>query len=103
MRLLAVAKPNTRYVWYRNFMSVTLEARLFNNKIVYYEIWDGKERRISEKAVKNMFRVGYSVNDQPFLVKENRDFYVVLNRRLADYFPKYKELKNREINSKFAK
>lgn len=103
MRLLAKAKPNTRYVWYRNFVTVHLEARLMNNKIFYYEIWDGKERRISEESVRNMFRTGSSIKDQPFLVRENRDFYAVLNRNLKDYFPHYKELKNKGINRKFAK
>lgn len=103
MRLLATAKPNKRYVWYRNLISVKLEAYLCNNKVIYYEIWNSKERRISEAAVKNMFRPGYSIKDRPFLIRKNQDFYAILNRQLINYFPKYKELKNKGINHTFVK
>lgn len=99
MRLLTKAKPNLRYRWYQSVKDVILEARLCNNKILYYEIWTKKERRISEENVNNMFKTGCSIRDQPFLIRENREFYAVLKRKHQEYFPLYKQIKNR----KFAK
>ena len=95
MRLLAVAKPNKLYIWHQNLKNVTLEARLVNNKVVFYEIWDGAVRRISEKSVHNMFKPEYSHKDQPFLIKENREFYAVLNRHLKKYHSQYVTIKNK--------
>jgi len=100
MRILAIAKPNAGYRWYRNFENVVLEARLVNNKIKYYEIWDGEQKELSEKAVKNMFRPGYSLNDQPFLLKGNREFYAVLNRNLEEYHADYLVIKRKVIKKK---
>lgn len=101
MQRYSLIVANRRYVWYRNLISVNYPPAA--------ELMSGlslplcKERRISEAAVKNMFRPGYSIKDQPFLIRENQDFYAILNRRLVDYYSKYKELKNKGINHTFVK
>ena len=97
MRILAIAKPNAGYRWYSNLENVTIEARLVNNEIRYYEMENGTQKELTEKAVKNIFRPGYSRKDQPFLVERNRDFYAVLNRKLDEYHTEYLAVKNKLI------
>jgi hypothetical protein len=94
MKTLAIAKPNKRYRWYSSLRQVTLEARLCNNKVHYYELCNGTVNRISEELVRSMFPTGCLIKERPFLVRENHDFYVVLNRHRVNYKPLYKQLKH---------
>jgi hypothetical protein len=95
MRVLAVAKPNKRYRWFGNLASVTLEARLSNNRVQYYEVDKIVERRIEIAEVEAKFLVDHPIKKQPFLVSENRDFYAVLNRHRKMYLARYIEIKNK--------
>ena len=95
MRILTTARPNQRYHWYLNFASITLEARLINNNIIYYEIDAGQERRIAEDIVKQLFPAGCSISDQPFLIRENKDFYTVLYRHRKHYQERFQKIKSK--------
>ncbi|GAF75985.1 unnamed protein product [marine sediment metagenome] len=94
-RTLAIATPSDVYRWYRSLRRVTVEARLREGKIYYYEKFNGSERRISEQLVIEMFPTTGMVRERPFLVKENQDFYAVLNRHKNRYKDQYKKLKNK--------
>jgi len=110
MRTLARARPNKRYKWYLSIASIYLEARLTNNTVVFYEIdtkpANGtlpKEKRISEENVRNMFRTDKPLKKQPFLVRENRDCYAVLNRHLVRYKERYKQIRTSYRQIKISK
>lgn len=94
-RTLAIATPSDSYRWYRSLKTLILEARLHDGKIYYYEKFNGTERRISEPLVREMFPTTGMVRERPFLVKENTDFYAVLNRHKNRYKDQYKKLKNK--------
>jgi hypothetical protein len=93
-RLLATATPSMQYRWYKhNFRDVTLEARLVNNKVIFYEVNGTSQRCISERIVHALFPIGTLVKNQPFRKEENRDFYAVLNRHRKRYQEKFNQLK----------
>jgi len=95
MKLLATARPNKKYRWHNN-INFVIQARI-NNKIRYYEVGDGYEHCLSEELVKLLFPNGM-IKDRPFLAKENKEFYAVLNRRKNRYKETYEKLKmNNEI------
>jgi hypothetical protein len=94
MRTLAIAVPNKKYRWYKNLASVTIEARLVNNEVRYFEFDAGKEKRISVEEVEAKFLVDHPIKKQPFLVQKNRDFYAILNRHRAKYQERFIEIKN---------
>ncbi len=96
-RTLAIATPSDVYRWYCSFKKVILEARLRDGKIYYYEKFNGSECRISEQLVRELFPTTGMVRDRPFLVKENQDFYAVLNRHKKMYKDQYKKLKNKRL------
>ena len=95
MEIIATAKPNRKYRWYRCLQSVTLESRSQEGRIYYYEVdaAKGKERRMNEDAIKCMFRVDHSIKDQPFLAKENRSFYAILYRHLKEFQEQFESIK----------
>lgn len=97
IQILATAIGNKKYRWHRN-INFTIQARLVNNQVRYYEITDNYESCLSEQLVKSLFPNGM-IKDRPFLVKENQDFYAVLNRHKNHYKAIYEELKkdNSEI------
>ena len=100
MRVLATAKANKLYRWWRNLAGITLEARIINNKIVFYECSIGREHCLTEDIVKSLFCLDRHIKEQPFLMKENKDFYVVLNKHRARYVERYqqiKQTKNRKV------
>src|SRR4030042_7109375 len=92
MKILAIAKPNKLYCWYKNLTYVILEARFIGNRISFWEVWEGRENLLSEDRVKSMFLTGISRKDQPFLKDENQDFYAVLYRHKKEYKPIYESL-----------
>jgi len=99
MRILAIARPNKKYMWYSNIESIHYEARLSNNKVYFYEI-DTKqmtERCVSEENVWHMFRLDKPIKKQPFLARENRDFYIILNRDKAKYIERFNEIKLKSL------
>lgn len=82
MKTIATAKPNPRYKFFLSISKIRLEARFTDNgRIVFYDIEDGTERLISEESVHNLFRLDKSTTKQPFLARENREFWMVLNRK----------------------
>jgi len=93
MRILAVAKPHDAYRWSRNLQSLHLEAHLVNNQVEYWEVEGESYRPISEDMVRNMFRPELPLIDQPFLVGENREFWIVLNRSRPRYREEWIKLK----------
>lgn len=98
MRVLAIATPNPLYQHSNNFNNITIEARLENNKIHYKEV--DNQRKISftlsEECVKSLFLIGEATTHQPFLLRGNRDFYAVLNRRRRKFQERYQQLKNNQ-------
>lgn len=95
MKLLATAKPNKRYRWHKNIDFIILQARM-KHKIRYYEIANGRENCISENLVKLLFPNGM-IKDRPFLAKENKDFYAILNRNRKQYQETSDQLKRKKI------
>lgn len=93
MRVLATARPNMRYRWHSSIRKVRLEARLKNNKVRYYEVFNGDVHCISESLTLSLFPTDCVIRDRPFLVRENQDFYTVLRRHTLKYKEQYKQLK----------
>lgn len=83
--VLAVAHPNEGYLYYNNFRGVTLEARQVGNQVHYYEINNGTEYALTRDTVCHMFKPGYPITDQPFLVKPNKTFYAILYHQRAEF------------------
>lgn len=100
MRVLATAKPSLQYEHCYNFSKVTLEARLVNNRIHYYEInkRTAAVHLLAEDLVKALFPLDCPIKERPFLIKENRDFWVVLNRNRTKYQEQYKRIKNKQLS-----
>jgi len=94
--ILATAYPSKRYHWWRNFNGVTLEARLVGGRVQFYEVCNGQSRQISEDIVRDLFPVGCRIKDQPFLKKQNEDFYAVLNRYRKKYHETFNQIKNKK-------
>jgi hypothetical protein len=95
-KILAIAKPNKVYLWHRNYINIVIEARLIKNQVQYYEknIHTCKEIKLSEELVKELFLPGTAIKDQPFLIKENLDFYIVLHRTKKRFIERYYQIKN---------
>lgn len=96
MRVLAEAKPNPLYVNYRCLADLTIQAQFMNNQILYVEThsknpdWRAK---VKESTLKDMFSVSRQIKDRPFLIKENREFFIVLNRRKKRYHDSFLKIK----------
>ena len=105
MKILATATKNKRYHWHRN-ITFTIEARLTGNQVRYYEVTSNYESCLTEETVRKLFSGGM-IKDRPFLAKENRDFYAVLNRRKKQYKELYRKLKSdnkpKFVRTKFKK
>ena len=73
---LAIAKPNKKYLYFGCFVNTVIEARKSGTQIRFYEITDGKQIKcLSRKVVKELFNASSLIKQQPFLKKENREFY----------------------------
>jgi len=97
MRILATAHPSETYRWYQSIRDFVIQARLTNNRLYYYEVsLDGNrpEKCLPEATVKALFPTGIPLRDRPFSIKENRDFYTVLNRNRNRFRADYQKLKN---------
>ena len=95
MKILARAKPSKRYRWYNSISDLILQARLVGGRVIYYELHESDSswsKSLSQDQVKAMFPKGKRIKDQPFLKKENRDFYTVLHRRKEKYKAAYQLL-----------
>lgn len=98
MRVLAVAHPNPIYQHSNNFLNITIEAQLENNRIHFKEIDHRRKTSflLSEERVKSLFPIGEAASHQPFLLRNNRDFYAVLNRHRRKFQERYLQLKNNQ-------
>lgn len=100
MRILAKARPNQTYENIMSISDLVLEARLMNNKITYWETHSSKPDwvvRLKESTVHALFPVDKIRRERPFLVKENRDFYAVLNRHKVLYHERFIKIKNPKL------
>lgn len=89
MKTIARAFPNPRYEHYNNLKNITLEARLVNDRIMFYEVNGEKERQycLSTDTVRDLFAPDKRfLKERPFLErKPNEDFWAVLNRHRRRY------------------
>lgn len=77
---LASAKPNRRYRWHRCLEGIEIEAVRGNRNVTYYELdrKAGIRRRMVRDRVKECFKPGSPVKDQPFRVSENGVFWEIV-------------------------
>ena len=92
MKVLAKAKPNRKYRWFRNLEGIRLEARTNGEKVFFYSIEPPREVRISEDTVREMFRDDRVIRDRPFLRSENMEFYAVLFRNSVRFTETFSQL-----------
>jgi hypothetical protein len=97
MRVLATAKPNRLYRWWHNLEYTTIQARLTNETIHYYELdsFSLKGKMLTEEFVKELFPIGIPIANRPFLAKDNINFYTVLHRNRVRYKDAYLKLKGK--------
>lgn len=92
VRTLAVATPSLRYRWYTSLRQTSLEARLVNGRVIYYENHKGRARAVAETTVRALFPTDCVIRDRPFLARDNKEFWVVLNRGRHTFKDEYKKL-----------
>ena len=93
MRKIAIGTPNMLYNHYYNLKNMVIEARIANKKIVYYEVGPDYETCLSSDLVLSMFATDkLKLRDKPFLIKENRALWTVLNRKKVKYKTKFRIL-----------
>lgn len=106
MKILASAHPNKQYEHYANLRNTVIQAKLINNKIIFYELdrqrpnW---KKRQPEQFVKSLFLNGIAIKSQPFTKQGNRDFYVILYRDKIRYRECFKQLLNKKSKYKRTK
>jgi archaellum biogenesis ATPase FlaH len=103
-KLLATATPNVSYVHYSNFIGLTIQAVLINDQVRYYEVHaDNIEWRVplKEELVKKLFFANTIIKHQPFLLKENKQFTIVLLRHRRRYTEQFEIMKTSSTKSKF--
>jgi hypothetical protein len=97
MKLLAKAYPNQCYENIQSISDIIIEARLTdNNQINFYETHIKRPEwvvKISEETVKSLFPHSVSIKERPFLLKENKDFDIILNRNKKHYIEAFENLK----------
>ena len=75
----AIARPNKHYIYYNNLRSIVIEARKEGSDMKFYEVREGKDVKcLTVDTVKNLFPSRVLTIRQPFLKKENRQFYKLL-------------------------
>lgn len=101
MRTLATAIPNKEYQHFGCLKQIKLEARLVNNQIEYYETRPDPDNesqslsvKISDSTVMELFNTMYSHSERPFLARENKEFYIVINRNRPRFQKEFHLLKN---------
>jgi len=104
MIILAVAKRNEFYVWKNTFAKCTIEAVLENDHVSFIEHYNGHVTILREELVRSLFPKDTPIRDRPFLIKDNKEFYAILNRKKEKYkhiFEKIvEETKRSKINIK---
>jgi hypothetical protein len=100
MRTLAQAYPNPLYFGIYSINDLVMEARIENNKIVFFETHTKNPDwvvQLKEETVRAMFPKDVSIHDTPFIRKDNRRFWVVLNKHK---FPNsYKKIKHEKLKN----
>lgn len=102
MRVLATARPNEKYENIKSIQDMILETRLINNEIHYFETHTKKPDWIVEIKESTVFALFGSpdipIHDRPFLIHENREFYIVLKRKFhPEAYQKLKRKKYEEF------
>lgn len=92
--ILATAKPNKIYRWHNSIKDIILQAKLINNRVMFYELWNGSIKCLPENFIKSLFPKNTLIKDRPFTEKGNKDFYAVLHRNQIKYRQKFNEIKN---------
>lgn len=99
MKLLAKAHPNQTYENIQSISDIILEARLTdNNQVYFYETHIKRPEwivKISEETVLDLFVSSVLIKERPFLLKENKDFDIILNRNKKHYIEAFEILKNK--------
>ena len=75
---LATATPSKKYRWYSNLSNCILSVRKSGTQVRFYSVINGKEKCLNKTTIKELFPVGKRIKDQPFLKKENKEFYSIL-------------------------
>lgn len=97
MKRIAIAIPHAGYRWSNTLKGTSLEAFLCNNEVLFFTKENDISKPITEEACKNMFRVDLPLVDQPYLVTENMDFWIILHRKFSRYKNQYVEIKRRHV------
>jgi hypothetical protein len=85
MIILAVAKRNEFYVWKNTFAKCTIEAVLKNDHVSFREHYNGHVTILREELVQSLFPKDIPIRDRPCLIKDNKEFYAILNRKKEKY------------------
>jgi hypothetical protein len=83
--LLSTAHPSKKYKWNRNFDNVMIEAHFMEKQVRFVEVRDGNSRPIKEELARCLFPISVPIIDRPFLVKENKEFWMILNRHRSRF------------------
>jgi hypothetical protein len=98
MKILATLAHNKKYIWVHTFDKVKIEAILENDHVSYIEHYNGNVNTLPEELIRQLLcGVNSPVHDRPFLVKENIDFYIVLNRKREKYKNQYNQIVKKAI------
>ena len=81
MNILCTAIPNEKYRWKNNFAGITLQACLINGNIIFQELQKEKVFELQKELVKELFPKDCPVNDCPYLIDENIEFYSLLLKK----------------------
>jgi len=92
MIVLAIAKKNELYRWKNTFQKCSIKAVLENDNISFLEYFNGHVNTLREELVTSLFPLDTSVKDRPFLIRDNKDFYTILNRNKRRFKEKYMEI-----------
>jgi hypothetical protein len=96
MKVLAIAKKNEGYVWKKTFEKCIIEVVLENEHITFLEYYNNKVNTLSEELVQSLFPKEENsetpIRECPFLIKDNVDFYTILNRKKEVYKKAYQKI-----------
>ena len=98
MKKLASASPSSLYEHYNCLNDIIIEAMLIDdNKVIFIETHKNNPSWIVEiktETVHALFANDKPKKERPFLIKENFNFYAVLNRDKERYQEIFKKLKH---------
>jgi hypothetical protein len=101
MKVLSTLKVNKQYMWYHTFDHVIIQAIIEIDHVSFVEYYNEHVNELTEERVQSLFAPEYeSIHDKPFLIEENKEFYIILNRRKEEYHEQYKKLIERILNEK---